>query len=101
MSDTNILTPAEVDTRLFPAKPGGKVLAHAEVTIPLGQSGAIKVSGFSVVRFREGEPIKVMPPSRKGQQKYFDTVELVGRVRPVVEAAILAEYQRVCPSTAT
>lgn len=96
MSDPQIPTMAEIDVRIFAAKPGGKVLAHAEVTVPLGLAGAIRLSGFSIVQWREGEALKIMLPSRKGKERYFDTVELVGRIRPSVEDAILAEYQRLC-----
>ena len=81
-----------VDLRLS-SKSDSKVKAFADVTIPLGDDGTITALGFSVLE-SEGRPAKVMAPARKGKQTWFNTVELNGRVRSLVEAAVLTEYER-------
>jgi DNA-binding cell septation regulator SpoVG len=81
-----------VELRLS-TKPDGKVKAFADVTIPLGDDGTITVLGFSVLE-SEGRPARVMSPARKGKQAWFDTVQLTGRIRSLVEAAVLNEYER-------
>ncbi|MGC2698419.1 MAG: hypothetical protein WA738_21735 [Candidatus Angelobacter sp.] len=77
-----------VEVRLS-AKEGQKAKAFADVTIPLGGDGVVKLLGFSI--FETG----VAPPGRKGTKKYFETVALIGKIRSVVDTAILAEYQRL------
>jgi len=81
-----------VDLRLS-AKPDSKVKAFADGTISLGDDGTITVLGFSVLE-SDGRPARVMAPARKGKQTWFDTVQLTGRIRHLVEAAVLAEYER-------
>ena len=81
-----------VELRLS-TKPDSKVKAFADVTIPLGEDGTITVPGFSVLE-TEGRPARVMSPARKGKQAWFDTVQLSGRIRTLVETAVLAEYER-------
>ena len=81
-----------VELRLS-TKPDSKVKAFADVTIPLGEDGTITVLGFSVLE-TEGRPARVMSPARKGKQAWFDTVQLSGRIRTLVETAVLAEYER-------
>lgn len=74
-------------------KPDSKVKAFADVTIPLGDEGTITVLGFSVLD-GDGRPPRVMSPARKGKQAWFDIVQLSGKIQPLVEAAVLAEYER-------
>jgi DNA-binding cell septation regulator SpoVG len=81
-----------VDLRLS-TKPDSKVKAYADVTIPLGEDGTITVLGFSILE-SDGRPARAMSPARKGKQTWFDTVQLSGRIRSLVEAAVLAEYER-------
>ncbi len=81
-----------VELRLS-TKTESKVKAFADVTIPLGDDGTITALGFSVLE-TEGRSAKVMPPARKGKQTWFDTVQLTGRIRALVEGAVLAEYER-------
>ncbi len=81
-----------VDLRLS-SKADSKVKAFADVTIPLGDDGTITVLGFSILE-TEGRPPRVMPPARKGKQTWFDTVQLTGKIRGLVEGAALAEYER-------
>lgn len=95
MTDSQMLTANDLDVRARLAKPGSKVKAYADVSIPLGLAGAVKLCGFLVVLRDAGEQLAVIPPSAKGKEKYFDKVELVGKIRPLVEGAILAEYQRL------
>jgi DNA-binding cell septation regulator SpoVG len=82
-----------VDLRLS-TKTDSKVKAFADVTIPLGSDGLVKVSGFSVIQ-RDSEPPRVVPPARKGEFRYFDTVALIGKIRSIVDEAVMAEYQRM------
>ncbi len=35
-----------------------------------------------------------MPPGRKGKQAWFNVVELTGKIRLMVEDAVLDEYER-------
>ena len=81
-----------VELRLS-AKADSKVRAFADVTIPLGDEGTITVLGFSVLE-SDGRPAKVMAPARKGAKAWFDTVQLSGRIRSLVENAVLSEYER-------
>ena len=81
-----------VELRLS-GKPDGKVKAFADVTIPLGDEGTITVLGFSVLH-GDGRPARVMAPARKGKQAWFDTVQLNGRIRTLVDAVVLDEYER-------
>jgi hypothetical protein len=81
-----------VDLRLS-GKADSKVKAFADVTIPLGSDGLVKISGFSVIQ-TDSEPPRVVPPARKGQFRYFDTVALIGQIRHIVDEAVTAEYAR-------
>jgi hypothetical protein len=81
-----------IDLRLS-TKSESKIRAFADVTIPLGDDGTITVLGFSVLE-SDGRPARMMAPARKGKQAWFDTVELAGRIRSLVEVAILTEYER-------
>jgi hypothetical protein len=81
-----------VELRLS-AKPDSKVKGFADVTIPLGDDGTVTLLGYSVLD-GDGRPPRVMAPARKGKQAWFDTVQLTGRIRQFVEAAVLNEYER-------
>jgi len=70
-----------------------KVKAFADITIPLNDDGTITVLGFSVLE-TDGRPPRVMSPARKGKQAWFDTVQLTGKIRGLVEQAVLAEFER-------
>jgi DNA-binding cell septation regulator SpoVG len=80
-----------VELRLS-AKQDSKVKAFADVTIPLGDDGTVTVLGYSVLD-GDGRPPRVMAPARKGKQAWFDTVQLTGRIRQFVEAAVLDQYE--------
>lgn len=67
------------------------ISAHADVTIVLPRSGWIKICGFSILESPD-KPLRILPPARKGTQRYFDVV--VRRIRQDVDAAIKAEYRR-------
>ena len=75
------------------AKPDSKVKAFADVTIPLGDEGTITVLGFTILD-SDGRPPRLMTPARKGKEAWFDIVRLSGRIQSLVEAAVLAEYER-------
>lgn len=81
-----------VEVRLS-AKPESKVKGYGDATIPLGDDGTITILGFSVLD-GDGRPPRVMTPARKGKQAWFEIVELSGRIHSLVEAAVLAEYER-------
>jgi len=74
-------------------KEDSKVKAFADVTIPLGDDGTVTLLGFSVLD-GDGRPPRVMAPARKGKQAWFETVQLSGKVRRLVDEAVLAEYER-------
>jgi DNA-binding cell septation regulator SpoVG len=75
------------------SKSDSKIKAFADVTVPLGDDGTITMLGFSVLE-KDGRPARVMVPARKGRQTWFNIVELNGKVRNVVEEAVLTEYER-------
>jgi DNA-binding cell septation regulator SpoVG len=81
-----------VELRLS-TKTESKVRAFADVTIPLGDDGTITVLGFSVLE-SDGRPPRLMSPARKGKQAWFDIIQLNGKIRGLVETAVLAEYAR-------
>ena len=81
-----------VDLRLANSA-NGKTRAYADATILFGSDGMMKISGYSVIH-SDGEPPRVAPPARKGKSRYFDVISLTGRIRLLVESAILAEYSR-------
>lgn len=81
-----------VDLRLS-GKPDSKVKAFADVTVPLGDDGTITMLGFSVLE-SDGRPARMLAPARKGKQTWFNIVERTGRVRSLVEEAVLKEYER-------
>ena len=82
-----------VELRLS-AKADSKVKAFADVTIPLGDDGTVTVLGFSVLD-GGGHPARVMAPARKGQESWFDTVQLTGRILQLVDTAVLDQYERM------
>ena len=83
-----------VELRLAVNQSSPKVKAFADVTLPLGELGLIKLCGFSVVQGAENTPPRVVPPARKGEQRYFDIVFLIGKIRNVIDTAVLTEYER-------
>jgi DNA-binding cell septation regulator SpoVG len=83
-----------VELRLAANASSPKVKAFADVTLPLGDLGLLKLAGFSVVQGVASTPPRVVPPARKGDQRYFDIVFLIGKIRKVVDDAVLAEYEK-------
>jgi hypothetical protein len=59
----------------------------------VGNDGVIKISGYSVFE-KEGRSPSVAAPARKGQHTYFDTVQLVGKIKLLVNEAVLAAYHQ-------
>jgi hypothetical protein len=86
-----------VELRLS-TKSESKVKAFADVTIPLGNEGTVTLLGCSVLD-GDGRPPRVMAPARKGKQTWFDVVLLTGRIRQLVEAAVLEQYERKTKTT--
>ena len=82
-----------VELRLAANASSPKIKAFADVTLPLDELGLLKLCGFSVVQGAENTPPRVVPPARKGEQRYFDIVLLIGKIRKVVDDAVLAEYR--------
>jgi DNA-binding cell septation regulator SpoVG len=94
-SGVSNMTASDISVELrLSTKTDTKVKAFADVTIPLGSDGLVKVSGFSVIQ-RNSDPPRVVPPARKGEFRYFDTVALIGKIRSIVDEAVMAEYERV------
>jgi len=83
-----------VELRLAGSTSSPKLKAFADVTLPLGELGLLKLCGFSVVQGMENTPPRVVPPARKGEHRYFEIVLLIGKIRKVVDDAVLAEYTR-------
>ena len=83
-----------VELRLAANSSSPKLKAFADVTLPLDELGLLKLCGFSVVQAAENTPPRVVPPARKGEYRYFDIVFLIGKIRQVVDSAVLAEYER-------
>jgi len=82
-----------VELRLA-AKSNPKLKAFADVTLALGELGLLKLCGFSVMQMVDGDPPRIVPPARKGEQRYFDVVLLIGKIRKIVDEAVLAEYTK-------
>jgi DNA-binding cell septation regulator SpoVG len=85
-----------VDLKFFD-KPGSRLKAYADVTLPLNGDGFLKLCGFSIIQ-SDTEQLRVALPSRKHGERYFDTVLLIGKVRGLVQDAILDEYKRAIRS---
>jgi hypothetical protein len=83
-----------VEARLSPPGKSDKIKAFADVTIPLGAEGVIKISGCSVIQ-SNGDAPRVVPPARKGNSRYFDVIALIGKIRSLVDEAVLMEYERI------
>jgi len=84
-----MITAEDVTIDLRLAKADSKVKAFADVTLALGESGNISMTGFSVI----GAGPRVVPPARKGDQRYFDVVLLTGAVKTLVYNLIGTAYR--------
>jgi DNA-binding cell septation regulator SpoVG len=82
-----------VDLRLL-SKTDSKARAFADVTVPAGMDGFIKLSGFVVFQGGKGDVPRVGLPTRKVQERYVESVVLIGKVRGLIEEAVLSEYGR-------
>ena len=82
-----------VDLRLASSASSPRLKAFADVTLPLDELGLLKLCGFSVIQNENASP-RVVPPARKGEQRYFDIVLLIGKIRKAIDDAVLAEYER-------
>jgi hypothetical protein len=76
------------------SKQDSKIGAFADVTIPFGTDGVVTIFGFSILN-SDSRPPRVMAPARKGAKAWFDVVELTGKVRQLVEGAVLARYEQI------
>jgi hypothetical protein len=74
-------------------KPDSRTKAFADVTIPLGDDGTLTISGCSVLEM-DNRPPRVMMPARKGLKTWFNIVVLTGKIFAMVEAVVLAEYEK-------
>jgi DNA-binding cell septation regulator SpoVG len=68
-----------IEVRLL-KKSDSNLKAYADVTLSLGDSGVIVISGFLVI----GSGPFIAPPSRKGGQSFFPVVQLTGKVKTLV-----------------
>ncbi|MEO5925709.1 MAG: hypothetical protein ABIR70_17965 [Bryobacteraceae bacterium] len=71
-----------------------RIKAHADVEVRIDSLGSINVFGFSVFE-PEGKPLIVLPPAHKGERKSFPHVKLTGKVKSMIESAILRECQNL------
>jgi hypothetical protein len=85
-----------VDLKFF-EKPGSKLKAFADVTLPIGADGFVKLCGFSIMQADTEQP-RIAPPARRSGERYYDNVMLIGKVRAIVQEAILDEYNRAVDS---
>jgi hypothetical protein len=53
------------------------------------EGGEISIFGFSVI----GDPCKVVPPARKGNQRWFDVVVISGKLKALVYTRIAEAYR--------
>jgi DNA-binding cell septation regulator SpoVG len=83
------------DVRLV-NKSDSKIRAHATATTSFGADGQIVMEGFSIFH-EDGKTPWVAPPARKGERRYFPTITLAGKIRTLIEEAILTEYARQVP----
>lgn len=91
-----MITSDDITIELRSAPPNGKTKAFADVTLSLGECGVISISGFSLV----GSGPRVVPPARKGDQRYFDVVLLTGKVKTLVYTLIGMEYRSALEKSA-
>ena len=82
-----------VTVQLREPKPGSKVAAYVDITITLGEDGTCTIHGLFVVEV-PGKTTRIMLPARKGTSAWFPIVELTGKVRAVVESAVLSEFSK-------
>jgi len=80
-----------VDMRIQ-EKSGSKVRAYADLDVRIGSLGSVRILGVSVYQPGEGPPVVLMPAHR-GTHKSFPHVQLMGRIRKIVEGAVLREYE--------
>jgi DNA-binding cell septation regulator SpoVG len=73
-------------------KPGSNLKARADVVLPV--DGVIDLIGFSIIESRSGTLFVGMPSRPGSQGRYFDSVALRGKIKTLIEQAILAEYGR-------
>lgn len=78
--------------------PSSKLRARADVVLAV--EGFIELFGFSIIE-SQGGSLRVAPPSRKGGDRYYDVAALRGRIKTLVDEAILAEYGRMVKSDNT
>ena len=79
------------------AKPESKVAAFADVVLDFADeeiSGEISLNSYSVFK-PNGKPAWIAPAASKGEKKFFPHYSLSGELRKKVEAAILAEFERL------
>lgn len=89
--DQNISVVVEIRRRESSTSP---VKAHADAEIRAGGLGSLHILGFSVYHVDGKAPV-VLPPAQKGERRSFPHVKLTGKLRVMVEAAILREYASV------
>jgi hypothetical protein len=85
-----VIEPDDVTVELrLVAKPDSKLKAFADVTVNLGEVGEFTTFGWSVL----GDPIRVVPPARKGEQRFFDVVAMTGKLKTIVYTLIGNAYK--------
>lgn len=69
-----------------------RVLAYASVTLHFQPAGALTIHGFTIIDSENKGDLAILPPSRKSGDRFFKTVLLSGRLRAIIEQAVLEEY---------
>jgi hypothetical protein len=86
-------------TRVFHCWVNWQIAFHsaiwgADVTLPLGELGLLKLCGFSGIQGEESTPPRVVPPARKGEHRFFEVVLLIGKIRKVGQSWRNTERRR-------
>jgi hypothetical protein len=85
----------EIAVKLVPTKDPGKIVAAlADVDLQLGEQGSMRICGYRVIVPDDGRPPWASPPARRGKSSWFQVVTLRGPIKPLVETAVLLEFER-------
>jgi hypothetical protein len=85
----------EIAVKLVPTKDPGKIVAAvADVDLQLGDEGSMMICGYRVMVPDDGRPPWASPPARRGKSSWFAVVSLRGPIKPLVETAVLQEFER-------
>ena len=85
------MTEEDITVQVRLQRVGDGTKGFADVTLSLGEWGIITMQGFSI----SGNPPHIVPPGVKGKQKWFDTIQVHGKVKAYIWTRIGMEYRAV------